>query len=96
MVGDLVLATELTSTAHHTNAHARRILQPDAQDLIVRGRTGVSGRLERCLRIGDYREKAYRVWPDLMERKDAKFHDKPSDLTHDLGEPPEYPRAVCF
>ena len=41
----LVLATQLTSTAHHTNAHARRILQPDAQDLIVRGRTGVSGRL---------------------------------------------------
>jgi hypothetical protein len=67
VVGDLVLATELTSTAHHTNAHARRILQPDAQDLIVRGRTGVSGRLERCLPIGDYREKAYRVWPDLLE-----------------------------
>jgi Nucleotide modification associated domain 2 len=31
-----------------------------------------------------------------VRRKDAKFHDKPSDLTHDLGEPPEYPRAAVL
>jgi hypothetical protein len=28
-----------------------------------------------------------------VRRKGAKFHDKPSDLTHDLGEPPDYPRT---
>jgi len=61
------LATVLPLAARHTNAHSRRILQPDAQDLIVRGRPGVSGRLERCLPIGDYREKAYRVRPDILE-----------------------------
>jgi hypothetical protein len=67
VVEDLVLATELSPTKRHTNAHTRRDLQPDAQDLIVRARPDVSGRLERCLPIGDYREKAYRVWPDLLE-----------------------------
>jgi hypothetical protein len=67
VVQELIMATDLSSTERHTSAHARRILQPDAQDLIVRGRTGVSGRLERCLPIGNYREKAYRVWPELLE-----------------------------
>jgi hypothetical protein len=67
VIEDLILATGLPSGKRHTNAHARRILQPDAQDLIVRARAGVSGRLAQCLPIGDYREKAYRVWPDLLE-----------------------------
>jgi hypothetical protein len=39
----------------------------------------------------------YRYQPDrYVRRKDAKFHDKPSDLTHDLGEPPDYPRAAVL
>jgi type I restriction enzyme M protein len=50
-----------------SQAATRRILQLDAQDLIVRARPDVSGRLERCLPIGDYREKAYRVRPDILE-----------------------------
>jgi Nucleotide modification associated domain 3 len=66
VVADLVMATELSPAALHTNAHTRRILQAGATDLIVRGRPGVSGRLECCLPIGDYREKAYRAWPDLL------------------------------
>ncbi len=28
-----------------------------------------------------------------VRRKDAKFHNNPGDLPHDLGEYPEYPRA---
>jgi len=67
VIENIMLATVLPLAARHTNAHSRRILQPDAQDLIVRGRPGVSGRLERCLPIGDYREKAYRVRPDILE-----------------------------
>jgi hypothetical protein len=66
LIEELIMATNLSSTAQHTNAHARRILQPGATDLVVRGRPGASGRLERCLPIGDYREKAYRVRPDLL------------------------------
>jgi hypothetical protein len=67
VIKDLRLATDLPLNEHNTNAHTRRILQPGATDLIVRGCPGVSGRLERCIPIGDYREKAYRVWPDLLE-----------------------------
>ncbi|MGH8674911.1 MAG: hypothetical protein ACREVG_11440, partial [Burkholderiales bacterium] len=42
-------------------------LVPGAQDLIVRGRSGLSGRLERCLPIGEYRDRAYRVRRDLLD-----------------------------
>jgi hypothetical protein len=52
----------------HTNAHSRRIMPPDARDVIVHARPGVSGRLERCFPIGEYREKAYRVRPDILDQ----------------------------
>jgi hypothetical protein len=67
VIEDIRLATELPQIERRTNAHTRRELQSGAQDLVVRGRPGVSGRLERCLPIGDYRDKAYRVWPNLLE-----------------------------
>jgi len=34
----------------------------------VRGRAGSSGRLQRCLPIGEYRDRAYRVRRDLLEQ----------------------------
>jgi hypothetical protein len=67
VIEDCRLATELPPNEYCTNAHTRRDLQPGAQDLIIRGRPGASGRLEYCLPIGDYRDRAYRVWPDLLE-----------------------------
>ncbi|MEI6656631.1 MAG: hypothetical protein WCP45_17850, partial [Verrucomicrobiota bacterium] len=33
----------------------------------VRARPGVSGRLERYIPIGHYRQRAYRVCPDLLD-----------------------------
>jgi Nucleotide modification associated domain 3 len=67
MVEDFILATGVLPTARDNNAHSRRILPTDAQDLIVLGRVGVSGRLERCLPIGEWRDRAYRVQCDLLE-----------------------------
>ena len=67
VIEDLRLASDLPLNECYTNAHTRRDLQPGAQDLVLRGRPGVSGRLERCLPIGEYRDKAYRVLPDLLE-----------------------------
>lgn len=67
VIEDIRLATELPQIERRTNAHTRRELQSGAQDLVVRGRAGVSGRLECCLPIGDYRDRAYRVWPNLLE-----------------------------
>jgi hypothetical protein len=67
VVEDFVLATRVHSTSRDMNAHSRRILPPDAQDLIVLGQPGVSGRLECCLAIGEWRDGAYRVRCDLLK-----------------------------
>jgi hypothetical protein len=42
------------------NAHTRKIKQGQS-DVIVRARPGVSGRLDRCIPIGEWRDGAYRV-----------------------------------
>ncbi len=67
VVQDFVLAAEIPAHDRDTNAHSRRVLAPGAQDLIVRGRPGVSGRFKRCLPIGEYRDRAYRVRRDLLD-----------------------------
>jgi hypothetical protein len=67
IVQDLVPAVEVPVWDRDTNAHSRRVLTPAAQDLIVRGRPGVSGRLKQCLSIGEYRDRAYRVRRNLLD-----------------------------
>lgn len=66
VVEDIVSALTVPVTRCHENAHTRRILAEGASDIVVRARREVSGRLERCIPIGDYRERAYRVWPQLL------------------------------
>ncbi len=66
-VHQVVRATSIPPEDRDVNAHARRVLRPGAEDVIVRGRPGASGRLARCLPIGDYRDRAYRVRRDLLE-----------------------------
>jgi hypothetical protein len=46
------------------NAHTRRNGNP--RDTIVRARLGQSGRLERCIPVGEYRDRAYRVRRDIL------------------------------
>lgn len=67
VIEDIALAAHLPPAARHTNAHSRRVLPPGAEDLVLRGRPGVSGRLERYLAIGEYRDKAYRVRQNILE-----------------------------
>ncbi|TET35365.1 MAG: hypothetical protein E3J72_11190 [Planctomycetota bacterium] len=47
------------------NAHTRR--KPLEQDIVVTARPGKSGRLERCIPIGEYRDDAYRVKKSLLK-----------------------------
>ncbi len=61
------IAAEVPVGDRDMNAHSRRALAPEAQDLIVLGCPGRSGRLRRCLPIGEYRNGAYRVRRDLLE-----------------------------
>jgi hypothetical protein len=67
IVQDVVLAADIPAHDRDTNAHSRRVLAPGALDLVVRGYPQVSGRLKRCLSIGEYRDRAYRVRQNLLD-----------------------------
>ena len=49
------------------NAHTRRMLAIDALDIVVVGQPGQSGRLARCIPVGEYRDRAYRLTPPILE-----------------------------
>jgi hypothetical protein len=66
-VDDIVLATHVPESARNVNAHSRRVLAEGAQDIVVRGNQQLSGRLERCLPSGEWRNRAYRLRLDLLE-----------------------------
>jgi len=59
-------AVDWRESEWHRNAHTRRELGEGADDVIVVGRARGSGRLARCIPIGEYREKAYRVRRELL------------------------------
>ena len=63
----ITFATDIPENDRDINAHSRRILSEGAQDVIIRARPGISGRLERCLSIGEWRDRAYRVRRDVLE-----------------------------
>jgi hypothetical protein len=66
VVGSIVPAPSVPEQQWHANAHTRRLLEPEATDIVVRAKPGVSGRLERCIPIGSFRDRAYRVEPGLL------------------------------
>ena len=66
VVESFILARDVSEVDWDINAHSRRV-DTGAKDLIVCGKPNVSGRLGRCLAIGEYRNRAYRVQKDLLE-----------------------------
>lgn len=64
-VSEVVQLKTVEQARWHENAHTRRIT-PTPEDVIVRAAPGTSGRLRRCLPIGDWRDRAYRVFPELL------------------------------
>ncbi|MDE2200804.1 MAG: hypothetical protein KGJ41_17475 [Rhodospirillales bacterium] len=67
VVDRLSFAVDLPPPLRDCNAHGRRILPEGADDVIVHGCPGVSGRLARCIPIGEWRDRAYRVRHDVLE-----------------------------
>jgi hypothetical protein len=67
VVETIILAADVLANSRDINAHSRRILPTGAEDLIVCARPKVSGRLERCFPIGEWRDRAYRVRQDVLE-----------------------------
>lgn len=64
-VSEVVELKTVEPARWHENAHTRRVT-PTPEDVIVRAAPGTSGRLRRCLPIGDWRDRAYRVLPELL------------------------------
>ncbi len=66
VIDEVVNAPEVTVERRGENAHTRKT-NPGPDDIVVRAQPGVSGRLERCIPIGEYRRKAYRVRADVLD-----------------------------
>ncbi|MEQ1735467.1 MAG: hypothetical protein ABL886_03435 [Rhodoglobus sp.] len=64
-VSEVVQLAAVEPGRWHENAHTRRVT-PTLEDVIVRAAPSTSGRLRRCLPIGDFRDRAYRVFPELL------------------------------
>lgn len=64
VVEEVVRAQNITAKRLHENAHTRWA-PVSANDIVVRANPNESGRLDRFVPIGSYREKAYRVLPEI-------------------------------
>ncbi len=67
VVEKIVSAVSVPVDRRNENAHSRRILDSNVKDIIVRAKEHVSGRLQRCISIGSYRDRAYRVRPEIED-----------------------------
>jgi hypothetical protein len=66
VIHDISPIAEVARDQWHRNAHTRRV-RHGATDIVVRAQPGVSGRLERCIPIGHWRNRSYRLRPDVIE-----------------------------
>lgn len=74
VIDEIVAAANVPRRLWADNAHTRRL--PGATDIVVRAKPNVSGRLERCISIGEYRNRAYRVTiPVLNSWRGLKVKD---------------------
>lgn len=65
-VSEVVRVHSVAAARWSENAHTR-CAEPAGSDVIVRGQPGSSGRLRRCMPIGEFRDRAYRVTRDVLE-----------------------------
>lgn len=66
VIDEIVPAKDVSPSRWGENAHTRRIVNPEDGDIVVRALKGSSGRLESCIPIGEYRDRAYRVRKDIL------------------------------
>lgn len=65
IIDEIVPAQVIERNRWSENAHTRRF--PSLDDIVVRARVKGSGRLPKCIPIGEYRERAYRVKQELLD-----------------------------
>jgi hypothetical protein len=66
VVLEVVPAASVPANRWHENAHTRKA-KPGETDIVVRAKPGVSGRFDRCIPIGEWRDRAYRVRQDVLD-----------------------------
>lgn len=66
VIDEVVVAKNVPRDRRHENAHTRKIT-PGADDIVVRAKSRVSGRLMQCIDIGEFRDRAYRVRRDVLK-----------------------------
>ncbi len=67
VVKEVVSVGEVQKKLWKQNAHTRRA-NPLAAEIVVRAEKNESGRLESCIPIGEWRDRAYRVRGDLIKK----------------------------
>jgi len=102
VISEIMPALSVPQSRWAENAHSRR--EPGDSDIVVRAKAGVSGRLRRCIPIGELRGGVYRVRNDLLDAwggldiKDGyihrsvrlpAFHDAPRFYRWFLAQKPE-------
>lgn len=65
VVSEIIPARTVPKAYWKENAHTRWV-RVSKKDVVVRGKPGLSGRLERAIPIGEWRDRAYRVRRDLL------------------------------
>lgn len=66
VVQEVVPADSLPPERWYENAHVRKT-QPGENDVVVRAKPDVSGRFDRCIPIGEWRNGAYRVQQSVLD-----------------------------
>jgi hypothetical protein len=65
VIEEILPAVSVPKARWSENAHTRRV--PGDGEIVVRARPGLSGRLQRCIPIGELRGGVYRVRNDLLD-----------------------------
>ncbi len=66
VVEEVVRAVNVPAERRSENAHTRWTVISE-NDVIVRGKSEISGRCDRCIPIGEWRDKAYRICRHIGE-----------------------------
>jgi hypothetical protein len=66
VVQEVVPEADVPPELWHSNAHVRKVKRGET-DIVVRAKPGVSGRFERCIPIGEWRSRSYRVRNDVLD-----------------------------
>ena len=66
VIDEIVNAVDVPQSRRNENAHTRR-QNPGPSEIVVRAKPNLSGRLERYIPIGEYRNRAYRVRQDILD-----------------------------